>query len=174
MHICQTKYWPLLVCGVLLLFVTLLYRVAGRTFSHNLTDHVLRKPPGSIDINQLTTFAWDRMFVFGPYTPRERIHATLGSYWNDANRTSIEHSDSITLVVFLRNGEVVYWCEHPRDKGDLTSIALPQGYSPEEAHFQVRLDGQQRAALYKADADEDSSRKRTGGHERKGDAAERH
>jgi hypothetical protein len=36
-------------------------------------------------MNDITTFEWDRLYVFGPYTTRKMIHEQVGSKWTSQN-----------------------------------------------------------------------------------------
>lgn len=54
----------------------------------------------------------------------------------------------MNLVVFVQSGQVVDWFEYPRNQGELIELTSPQGYSREEARFEVSLvDAEQRLAL---------------------------
>ena len=117
--------------------------------SRTLSDKVHRGPGTVIDFAEVAPFAWDRVFIFHPYTPSREIDACLGFHWGGAGRSSIEFSDGINLVVFVRNGAVVCWFDHPRNEGDIMDLADPQGYARAEAKFWVRLDKDQRLVLTK-------------------------
>ena len=56
---------------------------------------------------EATSFEWDRVHVFGPYTPASEIERSLGFRWGGANDSEISTSDVMALVVFVRDGEVV-------------------------------------------------------------------
>jgi hypothetical protein len=115
-----------------------------------LADEVQRGPGATVDFTRVAPFAWDRLYVFGPYTPPEQIHASLGFHWGGVEGTSIQESDGVNLVVFVKDGQVVHWFEHPRHRGELEAVADPRGYAREEAQFQVCLVGaEQRLALAK-------------------------
>jgi hypothetical protein len=107
--------------------------------SNLLEDH-LRKGPGTIvDFAKLMPFQWDRMCVFGPYSNREAIEDRLGFPWNEWNdyRPGQLDSDAITLVVFVREQQVVRWFFHPTAKGDLELLGGKE-YLPNQAKFEVR------------------------------------
>lgn len=124
--------------------------VRSNAVSRALSEQVRRGPGTTVDFAEVAPFAWDRLYVFGPYTPHQRIHDSLGFRWPGIRATTIEYSEGVNLVVFVRSGEVVYWFEHPRNQGELLELARPQGYSREEARFQVCfVDGEQRLALAK-------------------------
>jgi hypothetical protein len=108
----------------------------------------MRRGAGAtVHFAEVAPFAWDRVYFFGPYTPHDRIHASLGLHWDGAQRTSIEWNDGVNLVVFVRGAAVVYWFEHPRHE-ELEALARPNGYTRQQARFVVRRVGaEQRLAL---------------------------
>lgn len=126
------------------------FLVSRNTVSHRLSEQVRRGPGTVVDFTEVAPFPWDRLYVFGPYTPAQRIHDSLGIHWPDAKSTSIEYSDVVNLVVFVQNRQVVYWFEHLRNQGDLFELASSMGYSREEANFEVCTVGSEhRLALRK-------------------------
>jgi hypothetical protein len=82
-------------------------------------------------------FDWDRMHIFGPYRTKAEVAKELGFSWSGFDRTTIETSDSVVLVVFVRDGKVVHWYEHPRDAGDLAPLGGRRGYTRTEATFRI-------------------------------------
>jgi hypothetical protein len=97
----------------------------------------MRQGDGAIvDFTQITPFAWDRFYVFGPYTSPERINEQLGFNWDGAKKTSIELNNGVNLVVFVKDAQVVYWFEHPRNE-DLEPLIDPQGHAYRDARFTV-------------------------------------
>jgi hypothetical protein len=111
-----------------------------------LSKQIQRGPGTIVDFAEVAPFAWDRVFVFHPYTPHEVIHERLGFHWNGFERTTIEMSEGVNLVMFVRNKEVVHWFEHSRLEL-LEDLADPKGYTREQAKFQVRVGLAQRLAL---------------------------
>jgi hypothetical protein len=45
--------------------------------------------------------------------------------------------DDVNLIVFTENGKVVFYIEHPRGLGDLKGNYKREGYSPDDAIFEV-------------------------------------
>jgi hypothetical protein len=90
----------------------------------------------SFDFAAVPGFAWDRMFVFGPYTTKSEVENTLGFEWSDYQRTGIEALDSINLVVFVKDRTVVYWYEQSRFI-ELVGLANGKGYPRSDAKFRV-------------------------------------
>jgi hypothetical protein len=74
-------------------------------------------------LSAVTSFDWDRFYVFPPNTTPERINRTLGFEWEQADHSNIGSSDSITLLVFVRDGEVTRAFDHDRGRGDLICLS---------------------------------------------------
>jgi hypothetical protein len=90
----------------------------------------------SFDFAAETPIAWDRMYVFGGYSPREKVEQDLGFAWPEYEDTSIHWSDSVNLVVFARGNRVMTWFEQPRVI-ELGWLDNGRGYSRTEAHFRI-------------------------------------
>jgi hypothetical protein len=103
-----------------------------------------------VDFAEIAPFAWDRVYVFGPYTSPEHIDTCLGFPWPTASRSSINSSKGRNLVVFVQGERVVRWFEQPRTI-ELLHLANGTGYSREEARFQVVGAGDQRLELVQRD-----------------------
>ncbi len=140
----------LIICVGIVAAIGTWFVVRQNTLSLTLFEQVQRGPGTTVDFNEIAPFAWDRVYIFGPYTPHQRIHDSLGFHWPDVSATTIEYSDVVCLVVFVQSGQVVDWFEHTLNRGDLMQLTNPQGYSREEARFQITLVGaEQRPALVK-------------------------
>jgi hypothetical protein len=144
-----TKY--LLICilaGLLLLILNTLvnpkeinvrkYPTAGPS-EVALSNAISRYKNGEIsvvDLSTVTTFSWDRLYIFGPYTGRSKIDAVIGKPWRDTCFTTIDSYDGFTLLVFTSNHQVVGCIEYPRDVGDFSPLESHEsGFSAEEARF---------------------------------------
>jgi hypothetical protein len=108
--------------------------------SRSLAEQIRRGAGARVDFAEVAPFAWDRVFIFGPYTSPSAIEACLGFPWQGASGSGINSNKSCSLVVFVRDGAVVCWFDHPRRDGDLVELADPKGYSRQEATFRVRRD----------------------------------
>src|SRR5437660_866735 len=74
------------------------------SISQTLAERVEGGPGTVVDFDNIAPFSWDRLYIFGPYTPHKQIQASLGFRWEEINRTEIEHSDSINLIIFEKDG----------------------------------------------------------------------
>ncbi len=59
-----------------------------------------------LNLQRVAPNSWDRLFVFGAYTPPTTIEQTLGFKWKDAANQS-PTQDAVSLYVFTRASSVV-------------------------------------------------------------------
>ncbi len=91
-----------------------------------------------VTVSQLTDFQWDKLFVFGPYTPVQKIHAQLGYTWTDAEKTHIDSLDTFNLFVFVKDGKVVRYFKLPRAIGDFQALEARNVFTPGNDIFEVK------------------------------------
>jgi hypothetical protein len=94
-----------------------------------------------IVLSTITSFQWDMLYVFEPYTTPDTINGTLGFQWGKSEKTGISSSYQIDLLVFVRKGKVVNYVEHNRSDGDFL-LSNNNGFDPKEARFTVSLNYQ--------------------------------
>ena len=97
-----------------------------------------------IVLSQLTSFGWDQLYLFGPYSPKSEVCAELKVAAADCDRKVRDDStdDGEMLLVFRRAGEVVHVELHYRWHGDFTPVPVAQPISRERAVFRVQQEGQ--------------------------------
>jgi len=93
---------------------------------------------GVVNVSEVASFAWDRLFVFSPYTTSAQVEKELGFRWSESAR--IESSDSFVLLVFVDHGRVVRFIEQPRGSGDFSPCHRAGGFSRSEAVFRFSKD----------------------------------
>ena len=136
-----------LVATILLSASIITYLSMGwreRAVSHALAAQVTRGYGTIVHISQLTSFPWQQFFVFGPYTPPELIHKTIGIKWHGVEDSGIDMNKGFNLLVFVADDRVVLSVRHPRSKGDFTEACLSRAFTPDNAAFSVArqsLDG---------------------------------
>jgi len=59
---------------------------------------------------------WDRLYVFGPYTPRTEIERRIGFEWKGA--TAIESQDAVQLLLLVDGKRVARAVDLPRGRAD--------------------------------------------------------
>jgi hypothetical protein len=117
--------------------------------SRPLWQRIQRGPGTTVDLATVAPFAWDRVFIFGPYTSSREVDKRLGFHWDEYWQTGIEASKGYNLVVFVRGQRVVRWFEHARNRGELEELAQENGFARADAKFQVQVGGDGRLALRK-------------------------
>ena len=88
-----------------------------------------------------TTFEWDRVFFFPPYSSAEVIQDRLGYAWTKAEHSRVTNLDSHTLIVLTKSGRVVHAFDYPRGRGDFSRLVDEAGY-PRDAYFAVFPEGE--------------------------------
>ena len=94
------------------------------------------------DLNTATTFDWDVVHVFRPYTDPSAIRIAVGSGIDDRG---LDWRDDINLFVFTKYGEVALTVEVPRGICDVSPSATtsgPQSFrvAASEALFEILVD----------------------------------
>jgi len=72
-------------------------------------------------VEALGTRRWDRLYVFGPYTPRSAIDRRIGFKWRGA--TAIETQDAVQLLLAVDGNRVTRAVDLPRGTADFGCLA---------------------------------------------------
>ncbi|HXD10365.1 MAG TPA: hypothetical protein VN653_09910 [Anaerolineales bacterium] len=90
-----------------------------------------------IDLSTLTTFSWDRLYMFGAYTEPSEIDTVIGKSWRRNCYTEIRTSDGYTLLVFTKNNIVVHCSDYPKTEGyfRISEEFYKSGISSQQAIF---------------------------------------
>lgn len=72
-----------------------------------------------IDLAAMTDFAWDRVYLFGPYSPPSIIYRQLGYHWYNDVVGKIQYLDDHSLLIFVQKGKVVEYLENPLGIGGM-------------------------------------------------------
>src|SRR5690242_15400446 len=70
-----------------------------REFEKAVTTAVLTNK-AVIQISPLATFAWDKLFIFHPYTTASVVDSQLGFKWESEAKQQLEYNDGFQLLVF--------------------------------------------------------------------------
>ncbi len=100
-----------------------------------------------------TGFEWDKMYVFGPYTSQKDVESLIGISWPEFKQTTVKSSDSVCLVLFVRDSEVVGWYEQPRTI-DLSWLTKGEPYMRSDAVFRIDRTAQPPALAERTSRDE--------------------
>jgi hypothetical protein len=111
----------------------------------NISQAVSRYEEGEtacVDLAKVTTFAWDKLYIFRPYRSSEEIDRILGTFWLDSRFLTISSNEAVTLLVFMRNGSVVQYVELSRGVADFAFADNSQGYDSQKSCFVKNERGQ--------------------------------
>lgn len=78
-----------------------------------------------INLDQVGSPAWSRFCVISPYSSNGDVENVLGFSWDADEKTSIQFSDQIVLLMFVDNNDVVSYVEYPRQDGDFAGFSPP-------------------------------------------------
>lgn len=92
-----------------------------------------------IHLRGVSSFEWDEVFIFKPYTSTTEIDKTLGFKWEGSESTKINNRDGYNLFVFVAMGEVVKFSNVSRTNGDFTRLTKSGPFS-KESTFKVKLE----------------------------------
>ena len=74
-----------------------------------------------IDFSEVTPFEWDVVYLFDPYTPKDKVYDTVGYKWDNIKETV---SEGMNQIVFMKDGKVVcYIYGYPTNNGYGISFA---------------------------------------------------
>ena len=64
---------------------------------------------------------WDRLYVFGPYTPRAEINRQIGFEWKGTS--AIDSQDAVQLLLLVDGKRVTRAVDLPRGRADFSCLA---------------------------------------------------
>ena len=104
-----------------------------------LREEIREKRNMEVDLKKIISFAWDELYLFGPYTPQEEVCKQL--HLTDlqcSHQVSVVSTDDVVMfLVFRHKGEIVHTEMHSRFNGDFTPLDYPQPITPQRARFLV-------------------------------------
>lgn len=125
------------VAGLLVLGVGYVYRLRSEyVFSRGLAAAVLSGDT-TVNLRNIPSPSWQRVYIFGPYTHPSTISPALGFIWTGSDVDTIESSDGVNLLLFVRDRRVVMSVLHPRAEGDFVPDDVGHDFSRDEAEFAI-------------------------------------
>jgi hypothetical protein len=88
----------------------------------------------SVNLAQIVPGNWDELCVLGPYSDNRAARQALGFDWNAEAKTSIHDNEGIALLLFVRDGKILEYVEHPRADGDFANLS-GKCFSRDDAAF---------------------------------------
>jgi hypothetical protein len=110
-------------------------------------ESVLNSSNATVTLSSVTDFEWDRCYVFTPYTPLTEIDRNVGVGWSATHNTSIQSSDGIHLLLFLKGTNVVRSIDVNRKYADFKGLSDGNEFPHSNCTFGVKLDREARLVL---------------------------
>ncbi len=112
-------------CWCILLLLLILPACDSTT--PTITEEITRQFQSSgrtfVNLEKVVPNAWDKVCILGPYSTLKHVYDTLGFDWPLEMLSSISTDDSIALLLFVENQEVIQFVEHPRRDGDFANLS---------------------------------------------------
>lgn len=111
-----------------LLLPLLMLALAGCSKPHPISEAIdkqARQPDAqTVRLADATPFAWDQVYLFGPYTARTTVCEVLKiEAGNCARQIAFESGDDTQMsLAFLSQGKLVQYVPHRRKHGDFTPV----------------------------------------------------
>lgn len=111
-----------------LLLPLLMLALAGCGKPHPVSDAIgkqaMQPDAQTVRLADATTFAWDQVYLFGPYTGRPAVCETLKIEASHcAQQIAFESGDDSEMsLAFLSQGKLVQYVPHLRKHGDFTPV----------------------------------------------------
>jgi hypothetical protein len=125
---------------------------ADRLINQKIDAKIQQGQP-EIKIVDITDFAWDKMYIFTPYTTSAQVDRALGFEWQRYRSLGIDSTDTDDLLVFVASDmgkfRVVKFAKCPRGYGNFMfrQATNGYGYSPKQAVFAVSKKAQNKLLL---------------------------
>jgi len=103
----------------------------------------------TIRLVDATRFDWDQVYLFGPYTARRDVFATLriGEQQCERQIPFESQDDGDMSIAFLTNGRPVHYARHSRANGDFTPVPAQQPIARDRAVFRKSREGEAQGGL---------------------------
>jgi hypothetical protein len=93
-----------------------------------------------LNISKITSFEWDSLYIFKPYTPLDTIKKQIGFEWEGLESALVNQSDNFNLLLFIKAKQVVSFVQLPRNYGDFARITTSGPCVKSGSAFYVRKD----------------------------------
>ena len=129
---------PITLCVVAVVLVEGILHLrrvhAERSFSRDLAASV-HSGQSTVHLRSIPSPAWERVYIFGYYTLPEEITSALGFEWSSPDAEALQNSDSVNLLVFVRQRHVVMSILHDCNGGDFGPDSAGYNYAWDDAEF---------------------------------------
>lgn len=116
-------------CGLVIIigyFLVALEIFPSNQHESSLRKAIAEKRGGTLTIQEVTPFKWDRLDIYTPYTS-----------YKDENGRRVDVDEGHCQLVFTNNGALVATLKFKRYYGDFAGLYRKEGYTPASARFKV-------------------------------------
>lgn len=106
----------------------------GADISREIARQFHLSGDGSVNLAMAVPRPWEEVCVLAPYADNITASNTLGFDWNAESKTSIRTDDGIAVLIFVKDGDVLDYVEHPRADGDFSRLG-GKCFAREESRF---------------------------------------
>lgn len=89
---------------------------------------MIEEGTGEIELNELTDFTWDKVYIITPYTTNEALKERNGG----RDPSNMEIRDDVNAIIFIEDGKTIQYVEIAR-YADLVVDEETKIISPEES-----------------------------------------
>lgn len=125
---------------IALILIALFIVSALYLFSNRAANLELQVEDGQVNLATSIPGDWDGLCVLAPYSTNSMAEETLGEAFNVELRSNIASSDSIALVVTMKDDSVTDAFEVSRNNVDFAHFG-GRCFDREESQFSVPADG---------------------------------
>ena len=91
--------------------------------SQNITQQFESSARTFVNLTEVLSSEWEKVCILGPYSDNKATEKTLGFKWDVESASKIATNDSIALLLFVKDKNVIESVEHPRRDGDFTNLS---------------------------------------------------
>lgn len=103
-------------------------------------QEILARNDSILNMDRLTRFDWEDLFIFKPYTSIDEINSKLGYKWEEAESTFINVKDDFNLLVFTEGGRVIKFARLSREHGDFSRMEMTGPFKRGQSAFVLKRD----------------------------------
>lgn len=103
-----------------------------------LMDTAAGPLPATVDLDKIAIFPWDRVFVVGPFTPREELRQRVAMPQVLLYGLRLEARDDTVVLIFAEGNKYSAHVPFPRAIADFAPSARPEPYRRPTARFLAR------------------------------------
>ncbi|ACL70119.1 hypothetical protein [Halothermothrix orenii] len=94
-----------------------------------ITEDINNKDKIVLDLNKMTKFNWNKLYIVGPYTDPKIFCSKKGVKWSNSIITTIKYDDGVYLLLFVQDKKVIKYLDFSRRYGSFPEGEYDKGNS---------------------------------------------